>query len=96
MKYKQEEGVNELEEDGRLLESWPDDTEEGILASALRAMLPASEASVFSDGEFLAQREEPCLGVYKIEEGTVEMDFGEEAVADTDDDEVSPCRSAVK
>ena len=82
--------MTELEdEEGRLMESWPDDTEEGIVASAFRAMLPKSAVQVFSDGEFLMRWGEPCGGVYKLEEGAVEMEYCEEPSADTEDDEVS-------
>lgn len=66
------------------MESWPDDPEEGILVSALRMMLPPKLDNIYPGGTYLMQRGDPCLGFYRVERGTVELEYFEEGDADSD------------
>lgn len=74
--------------EGCLMESWPNDPEEGILASALRALLPAVSPEPYADGEYLVERGDTRMGIFKIEAGTVKVEHYEDLHADTDEDEV--------
>ena len=79
--------------EGALMESWPDDPAEGILASALRAMAPDNEDEVggFEDGSTVVQEGDPFLGIYKIRSGAVELETYEDIQSESEeeDDDVS-------
>ena len=76
------------EEEGLLMESWPNDPEDGILASALRAMAFGRPVDTYPDGTFVVNRGDPFVGIYKLEQGCIEVDVWEEADSDSDEDEV--------
>ena len=70
-----------------LMESWPDDPEDGILASALRAMAFGRPVESYSDGTYILKRGDPFVGIYKLEEGCVEIESIEEIESESDEDE---------
>ena len=55
------------------MESWPDDPEDGILASALRAMAFGRPIAHYKDGSYIVKQGDPFMGVFKLEEGCVEV-----------------------
>ena len=75
---------------GMLMESWPDDPEDGILASALRAMAFGRPVESYPDGTYIVKKGDPFDGTYKLEQGCVEIELweGEESDTDEDTDEV--------
>ena len=82
--------LGEMESEGCLLESWPDESAEGILASAMRAVAPEGHSQHFADGESIAKQGDPFLGVYMIEQGQVEVESIEDVNSDEEDEEVRP------
>lgn len=70
-----------------LMESWPDDPEDGILASALRAMAFGRPVESYPDGTYILKRGDPFVGIYKLEEGCVEIESIEEIESESDEDE---------
>ena len=82
-----EQFVNLDDSAGMLMESWPDDAEHGTLAAALRALLPARPTESWADGEILVTRGEACNGVFRVEEGWVELEGLEEVQSDDEDEE---------
>lgn len=87
MQEQQAEDIGNLE--GSLMESWPDDPAEGILASALRAMAPDNESEVggFPDGSTVIREGDPFLGIYKIRGGAVELETYEEIQSESDEED---------
>ena len=84
---QQAEDIGNLE--GSLMESWPDDPAEGILASALRAMAPDNEDEVgaFEDGSTVIEQGDPFLGIYKIRSGSVELETFEDVQSESEEEE---------
>lgn len=83
----QEADALELEGyEGVLMESWPDDPEEGVLVSALRTMPPPHFDSdlIFLDESYLMKRGDRCRGFFRIEKGTVEIECFEDEDAESD------------
>lgn len=75
--------------EGYLMESWPDDPEDGILAMILRTMALDVSIETYPDGSYIARRGDPFVGIYKLEYGTVELEyFHDDAEGDSEDDEV--------
>lgn len=73
---------------GMLMESWPDDAELGTLAAALRALLPARPSETWDDGQVLVSCGEACDGVFKVEEGCIELVRLEESLSDDEEEDV--------
>lgn len=72
--------------EGCLLESWPSDPEEGVIAAALRALMPAVATQTYADEEVAIHRGDQRLGVFKVEQGSAKVTRYEKAAADSDDD----------
>ena len=76
----------QIAEEGMLMESWTDDPEDGILASALRAMAFGRPVKSYVDGTYIVRRGDPFVGTYKLEQGCVEVELWEDDESDTDED----------
>lgn len=70
------------------MESWPDDAGEGMLASAMRAVAPSGEVEHFPDGSYIVRQGDPFMGLYKVQEGIIELEMSEEIYSDTEEEEV--------
>lgn len=87
---KEEDAARDIEE-GVLMESWPEDSSEGVLASALRAMFPFGFAQLYPDGKDLVLPDEPFHGMFQVETGLVEIIWvPDDAEEGSKEDEVMP------
>lgn len=91
LQEQQAEDIGNLE--GSLMESWPDDPAEGILASALRAMAPENEDEVgaFEGGSTVIEQGDPFMGIYKIRSGHVALETFEDIQSESEEDEDDVC-----
>ena len=60
--------------EGYLMESWPDDPEDGILAMILSTMAFTGERR-YADGAYLVRRGDHFQGTFMLEEGSVEVEY---------------------
>ena len=75
--------------EGLLMESWPDEAGEGLLASAMRAVVPINSQSDFPDGAVVVEQGQPAYGLFKVEEGQVEIKTVDDYYTDSDNEEVA-------
>ena len=72
--------------EGYLMESWPDDPSFGILAAFYRAVAHEGPRMNFSHGDYIVRRGDPLEGVFKVEEGIVELEYIIDTEEDSDDE----------